>query len=148
MGATRNHRRTLVLQGFANECNTVQHHGIQQECPRSAQSTSLPKHKTRLQARFGRIFANVGLYRAEVLRASNEAIEIVGLPEGLEGAEAGLVDQTARNAFPALQRVGQRFAIAEREEHVDVIGHDDVAPEVVTQAVEVMQAVGDDLSEA
>ena len=38
LGATRNHRRTLVLQGFANECNTVQHHGIQQECPRSFRS--------------------------------------------------------------------------------------------------------------
>jgi hypothetical protein len=31
---------------------------------------------------------------------------------------------------------------------VDVIGHDDVAPEVVALAVEVMEAVGDDLSEA
>ncbi|WP_395719566.1 hypothetical protein [Prosthecobacter sp.] len=57
------------------------------------------------------------------------------------------MNETARNAFPALQRVGQRFAIAEGEEDVDVIGHDDVAPEVVALAVEVMQAVGDDLSE-
>jgi hypothetical protein len=47
-----------------------------------------------------------------------------------------------------LQRVGQRFAIAEREEDVDVIGHDDVAPQVVALAVEVMETVGDDLSEA
>jgi hypothetical protein len=31
---------------------------------------------------------------------------------------------------------------------VDVIGHDGVAPEVVALAVEVMEAVGDDLSEA
>jgi hypothetical protein len=58
------------------------------------------------------------------------------------------VDETARNAFPALQRVEQRFAIAEGEEDVDVIGHDDIAPEVVALAVEVMEAVGDDLSEA
>ena len=56
--------------------------------------------------------------------------------------------ETARNAFPALQRFGQRFAVAESEEHVDVIGHDDVAPEVVALAVEGMQAVGDDLGEA
>lgn len=98
---------------------------------------SLPKHKTRLQARFGRIFANVGTHGAE----------IVGLPEGIEGAEAVFVDETARNAFPALQRVEQRFAIAEGEEDVDVIGHDDIAPEVVALAVEVMEAVGDDLSE-
>jgi len=27
---------------------------------------------------------------------------------------------------------------------VDVIGHDDVAPQVVAQAVEVLEAVGDD----
>jgi hypothetical protein len=31
---------------------------------------------------------------------------------------------------------------------MNVIGHDDVAPEVVALAVEVMQAVGDDFSEA
>ena len=31
---------------------------------------------------------------------------------------------------------------------MDVIGHDDVAPEVVALTVEVIQAVGDDLSEA
>jgi hypothetical protein len=58
------------------------------------------------------------------------------------------VDETARNAFPALQRVGEGFAVAEGEEDVDVIGHDDVAPEVVALAVEVMEAVGDDLGEA
>ncbi len=91
---------------------------------------------------------NVGFHRAEVLGTLDEAVEGIGLPEGIQGAEAGSVDETARNAFPALQRVGQRFAIAEGEEHVDVIGHDDVAPEVVALAVEVMEAVGDDLSEA
>ncbi len=48
----------------------------------------------------------------------------------------------------ALQRVGQRFAIAEGEEDVDVIGHDDVAPEVVALAIEVMEAVSDDLGKA
>ena len=37
---------------------------------------------------------------------------------------------------------------AEHEEHVDVIGHDDVAPKVVAPAVEVMQRVCDDLGEA
>ncbi len=31
---------------------------------------------------------------------------------------------------------------------MDVIGHDDVAPKVVALAVEVMEAVGDDLGEA
>lgn len=31
---------------------------------------------------------------------------------------------------------------------MDLIGHDDVAPEVVALAVKVMQAVGDDLGEA
>jgi hypothetical protein len=45
-------------------------------------------------------------------------------------------------------RVGLIEGSAEREEHVDVIGHDDVAPEIVALAVEVMQQVGDDLSEA
>jgi hypothetical protein len=59
-----------------------------------------------------------------------------------------LVDETARNAFPALERVGEGFAVEEGEEDVDVIGHDDVAPEVVALAAEVMQAVGDDLGEA
>jgi hypothetical protein len=108
---------------------------------------SLPKDKTRLQTRFGRIFTNVGLHGAEVLGAADEAVEIVGLPEGILVTEARFVNETARNAFPALQRVGQRFVIAEREKHVDVIGHDDVAPEVVALAVEVMQAVGDDLSD-
>jgi hypothetical protein len=58
------------------------------------------------------------------------------------------VDETARNAFPALERVGEGFAVAEGEEDVDVIRHDDVAPEVVALAVEVLQAVGDDLGEA
>lgn len=58
------------------------------------------------------------------------------------------MDETARNAFPALERVGEGFAVAEGEEDADVIGHDDVAPEVVALAVEVMEAVGDDLSEA
>ena len=33
-------------------------------------------------------------------------------------------------------------------EHVDVIGHDDVAPDVLSLAVEVMQTLGDDLGEA
>jgi hypothetical protein len=33
---------------------------------------------------------------------------------------------------------GEGFAFAEGEEHVDVIRHDDVAPEVVALAVEVM----------
>lgn len=58
------------------------------------------------------------------------------------------MDETARNAFPALERVGEGFAVAEGEERVDVIGHDDVAPEVIALAVEVMEAVGDDLGEA
>ena len=83
-----------------------------------------------------------------MLGTADEAVEVIGLPEGIQVAEAGFVDQTARNAFPTLERVGQRFAIAEREEDVDVIGHDDVAPEIVALAVEVMQQVGDDLSEA
>ena len=79
-----------------------------------------------------------------MLGAANEPVKVVGLPEGIQVIEARFVNETARNAFPALQRVGQRFAIAQREEHVDVIGHDDVIPEVVALAVEVMQAVGDD----
>ena len=58
------------------------------------------------------------------------------------------MNETARNAFPALKRVGEGFAVAEGEERMDVIGHDDVAPEVVALAVEVMEAVGDDLGEA
>ena len=83
-----------------------------------------------------------------MLGTANESVEVIGLPEGILGAEAGFVDETARNAFPSLQRVGQRFAIAEREEHMDVIGHDDVTPEVVALTVKVMEAVGDDLGEA
>jgi len=47
-----------------------------------------------------------------------------------------------------LERVGEGFAIAEGEERMDVIGHDDVAPEAVALAVEVMEAVGDDWGEA
>jgi hypothetical protein len=82
-----------------------------------------------------------------MLEATNEPIKVIGLPEGIRGAETGFVDETARNAFPALERIGEGFAVAEGEEHVDVIGHDGVAPEVVALAVEVMQAVGDDLSE-
>lgn len=92
------------------------------------QSASLPKHKTRLQRRFGRIFTNVGLHRAEMLGTADEAVEVIGLPEGSQRAEAGFVDQTARNAFPALQRVGERFSITQGEEPMNVIGHDDVAP--------------------
>jgi hypothetical protein len=115
---------------------------------RSTPLTSLPKHKTCLQPRFGRVFTNVSSHGVEVLRTADEPIEVVGLPEGIQGAETRFVDSTARNAFPALQRVGQRFAIAEREEHVDVIGHDDVVPEVVAPAVEVMETVGDDWGEA
>lgn len=48
----------------------------------------------------------------------------------------------------ALQRVGQRFTIAEGEEDVDVIGHDGAAPEVLALAIEMMEAVGDDWGEA
>lgn len=55
---------------------------------------------------------------------------------------------TARNAFPALEHVGEGFAVAEGEERMDVMGHDDVAPEVVALAVEVIQAFGDDWGEA
>lgn len=83
-----------------------------------------------------------------MLGTADEAVEVIGLPEGIQGTEAGFVDETARNAFPALERVGEGFAVAEGEEDVDVIGHDDVAPEIVALAVEVMQAVGDDLREA
>ncbi len=109
------------------------------QCPRSSPSASLPKHKTRFEARFG---------RAEVLGTADEAFEVIGLPEGIQSTEARLVDETARNAFPALERVGERFAVAEGEERMDVIGHDEFAPEVVALAVEVMEAVGDDLGEA
>mgnify|MGYP000402615673 CR=1 FL=1 len=48
----------------------------------------------------------------------------------------------------ALRRVRQRFAIAEGEEDMDVIGHDDVAPEVVALAAGVMETINDDLGEA
>ena len=58
------------------------------------------------------------------------------------------MNQSARNAFPALERVGEGFAVAEGEERMDAIGHDDVAPKVVALAVEVMEAVGDDWGEA
>ena len=58
------------------------------------------------------------------------------------------MNETARNAFPALERAGEGFAIAEGEEGEDVIGQDDVAPEFVALAVEVMGAVGDDWGEA
>jgi hypothetical protein len=91
-----------------------------------------------------RIFANVGLHGAEVLGTADEAVEVIGLPEGIQGAEAGWVVETARNASSALERVGEGFAVAEGEERMDVIGHDDVAPEIVALAVEVMEAVGDD----
>lgn len=57
------------------------------------------------------------------------------------------MDETARNVFPALGRVGEGLAVAEGEERMDVIGHDVVAPEVVALAVEVMKAVGDDSGE-
>ena len=76
----------------------------------SLQSASLPHDETRFEARFGRIFVNVGLHGAEVLGTADEAVEVIGLPEGIQGAEAGLVDQTARNAFPALERVGEGVA--------------------------------------
>ena len=56
--------------------------------------------------------------------------------------------QTARHAFPALERVGEGFAVAEGEERMDVIGHNDVAPEVVALAVEAIEAIGDDWGEA
>jgi hypothetical protein len=79
-----------------------------------------------------------------VLGTADEAVGVIGLPEGMQGAEAGLVDETARNGFLALERVGEGFAVAEGEERMDVIGHDDVAPEVVALAVEVMEAIGDD----
>lgn len=108
----------------------------------------LPDNETGLQARFRRILANVSLHGAEVLKATNEPIKVIGLPEGIEVTETRFVDETARNAFPALPRVGEGLAVAQGEEDVDVIGHDDVAPEVVALAVEVMEAVGDDLSEA
>ena len=75
-------------------------------------------------------------------------IRIYRCKQGTSSLTAGWVNETARNAFPALERVGEGFAVAEGEEHVDVIGHDDVAPEVVALAVEVMEAVGDDLGEA
>ena len=58
------------------------------------------------------------------------------------------MDETARNAFQGLERVGEGFAVAEGEERMDVIGHDDVAPEVVTLAIEVMQTVDDDWGES
>lgn len=47
-----------------------------------------------------------------------------------------------------MERVGEGFAVAEGEERMDVFGQDDVAPDVVALAVEVMQAVGDDWGEA
>ena len=40
--------------------------------------------------------------RAEVLGTTNEAVEVIELLERIQGAEAGFVDETARNAFPAL----------------------------------------------
>lgn len=85
---------------------------------------------------------------------ADKALEVVGLSEGIQIAEAVLVDETTRNAFPALQRVRQGFAGTERQEHVDVIGDDDVvgtrcvASVDSALAVEVMQAVGDDLGKA
>lgn len=83
-----------------------------------------------------------------MLKCSDQAVEVIGLPEGIQGAEAGWVDETARNAFSALERVGEGFAVAEGEERMAVIGHDDAAHEVVALAVEVMETVGDDLGEA
>ncbi len=82
-----------------------------------------------------------------MLGTADEAVEVIGLPEGIQVAETGFVNETAGNAFPALECVGEGFAVAKGEEDVDVIGHDDVAPEVVALVVEVMEAVGDDLSE-
>lgn len=144
-GAERGHScPPLYLRGFA--ANWMKRRRV--SALRSAQSASLPKHKTRLQTRFRRILANVSLHGAEVLGTADEAVKVIGLPEGIQGAEAGFVDETARYAFPAFERVGEGFAVAEREEDVDVIGHNDVAPEVVALAVEVMEAVGDDLGEA
>lgn len=119
-----------------------------QECPRSLQSAPLPNDETSFQAGFCRIFTNVTLHRSEMLRTADEAVKVIGLPEGIQGAEAGFVDETAGNTFPALPRVRQGFVGAEGEEDMDVIGHDGVAPEVVALAVEMMEAVGDDLSEA
>ena len=83
-----------------------------------------------------------------MLKCSDQAVEVIGLPEGIQGAEAGWVDETARNAFSALERVGEGFAVAEGEERMAVIGHDDAAHEVVALAVEVMEAGGDNWGEA
>ena len=75
-------------------------------------------------------------------------IRIYRCKQGTSSLTVGWVDETARNAFPALERVGEGFAVAEGEEHMDVIEQDDVAPKVVALAVEVMEAVGDDWGES
>ena len=42
----------------------------------------------------------------EVHGIADEAVEVVGLPEGIQRGEARFVDQAARNALPALERAG------------------------------------------
>lgn len=80
-----------------------------------------------------------------MLGAADEAVEIVGLPEGIQVAETSFVNQTAGDAFPSLKRVGEGLAVVQREEYVDVIRQDGIAPEVIALAIEVMKAVSDDL---
>lgn len=51
--------------------------------------------KTGLQICFRRIFANVSIHGAELLGTADEEVKVIGLLEGIQGAEAGIVDETA-----------------------------------------------------
>ena len=83
----------------------------------------------------------------EVLLGADEAVPVFGLPEGA-GLVEGLVDFSGGVALPGVDDVGNEMFSEWLEEDVDVVGHDDVACELIAVVVKMMEGPGDDFADA
>ena len=89
------------------------------------------------------IFSDVVAGPFEVLLRADEAIPIFGLPE-FAGSLEMVVDLVAGEALDGMNDVFERVAFDEFQDDVDVVGHDDVAVEMVAGLIEVVEGVGND----
>lgn len=84
------------------------------------------------------IFGDVAAKVLEMLRAADQVVETLRLPEAATPAYQR-IDPTGRELLPRFA-LGFDLGIAQQtEEHVNVVGHDDVVAQVVASTVKVLQ---------
>ena len=103
-------------------------------------------HLVGSQACFERVLRDVVTYASKLAFVPHEVIESILLPKPSLSAETA-INLPGGEMLPRITLCDHRDLVGERSEEVDVIRHDDEVEHLITIAIEVKKAVGDDVSD-